>query len=317
METLQPATAPLPSGLVREGSRVSPAAVISFTEGPAADSEGNVYFSDIQNNRIMKLSAKGELVVFREDAGRANGNLLDREGRLVTCEGGEFGPGGRRRLVRADLRTGQVEVLTERFEGKRYNSPNDLAIDTRGNIYFTDPRYGDQSGREMDVEAVYRLDPRGNVRRVLSQPAIQKPNGIAISPDDCKLYLVDSNPLPGGNRKIWAFDLDAEGNPSNQRLVYDFGTGRGGDGMRLDVQGNLWIAAGINVYRGRPGESMDVPAGIYVVSPAGRLLGRIPIPEDTVTNLTYGPPDRKTLYVTAGRNRYQVAIEVEGFVVCR
>ena len=214
--------------------------------------------------------------------------------------------------MRTDIHTGEVTVLAERFEGKRYNSPNDVVVDTKGNIYFTDPRYGDQGGREMDVEAVYRLEPDGRVRRILTQPVIQKPNGIVVTPDDRTLYLIDSNPLPGGNRKVWAFRLDAGGNASEQRLVYDFGTGRGGDGMRIDAQGNLWIAAGINVFRGRPGETMDVPAGIYVVTPQGKLLGRIPIPEDTVTNLAFGPPDRKTLYVTAGRNLYKMRIEVSG-----
>src|SRR5262245_30886438 len=149
MDALQPQNAPLPAGLVPAGTRVTAAAVIAFTEGPAVDREGTVYFSDLQNNRLWRLTAGGALAVFREDAGRANGNLFDREGRLVTCEGAEFGPGGRRRLVRTDLKTGEVTVLTERFEGKRYNSPNDLAIDTHGNIFFTDPRYLDQSGREL------------------------------------------------------------------------------------------------------------------------------------------------------------------------
>ncbi len=313
--TLRPCDASLPAGLVEASSRVSPAAVIAFTEGPAVDLHGNVYFSDIQNNRILRLSAAGELTDFRVDAGRANGNLFDREGRLLTCEGGEFGPGGRRRLVRTDLRTGEITVLTERFEGQRYNSPNDLAIDPWGNIFFTDPRYGDQGGREMSVEGIYRIDTQNHVRRILSQPEIQKPNGIAVTPDGCGLYVVDSNPQVGGNRKIWRFDLSPDGTPSGQRLVYDFGQGRGGDGMRLDVEGNLWIAAGINVPRGRPGETLDVTAGIYVVSAVGSLLGRIPIPEDLVTNLTFGPPDRRTLYVTAGRNLYRMPIRVSGFAV--
>ncbi len=315
LKTFRHVDAPLPLGLVEPGSRVTPAAVIAFTEGPAVDPHGNVFFSDIQNNRILKLANTGELTEFRADAGRANGNLFDREGRLLTCEGAEFGPGGRRRLVRTDMSTGEVAVLTERFESKRYNSPNDLAIDPWGNIFFTDSRYGDQAGREMDVEAVYRLDTAGQVRRILSQPEIQKPNGIAVTADGRGLYIVDSNPQVGGNRKIWCFDLSSDGTPSAQRLVHDFGKGRGGDGMRLDVKGNLWIAAGINVDRGRPGETLEVPAGIYVVKPEGRLLGRVPIPEDTVTNLTFGPPDRRTLYVTAGRNLYRIPIGVSGFAV--
>ncbi len=309
------ASLPLPPGLTEADAQVKPAAVIAFTEGPAVDREGNVFFSDLQNNRILRLSSSGDLSVFREDAGRANGNIFDGEGRLVTCEGAEFGPGGRRRVVRTDLKTGQVTVLTERFEGKRYNSPNDVCLDTKGNLYFTDPRYQDQSGREMDVECVYRIDGSGRVRRILQPPAIQKPNGVALLSDDRTLYVVDSNPEPGGNRKIWSFTLDPEGWPTSQRLVYDFGKGRGGDGMRVDVEGNLWIAAGINVGRGRPGETLEVPAGVYVVHPSGKLLGRIPIPEDTVTNLTFGPPDRKTLYVTAGRNLYRLPIKVAGYVL--
>src|SRR5262245_17839072 len=197
------AALPPPAGLTEPDAQVRPAAVIAFTEGPAVDRAGNVYFSDIQNNRMMRLSASGELSVFREDAGRANGNFFDGEGRLVTCEGAEFGPGGRRRVVRTDLRTGQVTVLTERFEGKRYNSPNDVCIDTRGNIYFTDPLYFEGGSREMD-ECVYRIDARGEVRRILRPPDVQKPNGLAILPDDRTLYVVDSNPEPGGNRKIWS-----------------------------------------------------------------------------------------------------------------
>ena len=119
---LVPATAPLPADLVA-ADQVETAAILAFTEGPAVDLEGNVFFSDIQNNRIMRFSAAGELDVFRADSGRANGNIFDREGRLVTCEGAEFGPGGRRQMTRTDMKTGEVEILTARYEGKRYNSP--------------------------------------------------------------------------------------------------------------------------------------------------------------------------------------------------
>lgn len=313
-DALNPIDAPLPAGMVEPDAYVTPAAIIAFTEGPAVDRDGTVYFSDMRNDRIMKLSPAGELSVFRSPAGRANGNLFDREGRLVTCEGSEFGPGGGRRLTRTDLRTGTVEVLTDRYEGQRYNSPNDLAIDTRGNIYFTDPRYSDSAGHDQDAEAVYRLDTNGTVTRIISQPAIEKPNGIAITPDDRTLYLVDSNPVRGGNKKIWGFDLGAAGRVSNQRLVYDFAPGRGGDGLRVDRQGNLWVAAGI-VFRGYPTVTLDVPAGIYVITPQGQILGRIPIPEDLLTNLTFGPPDGKTLYVTAGATLYRVPITVSGYVL--
>ncbi len=304
----------LPEGLVRE-SGLSTAAFVAFTEGPAVDAEGNVFFSDIANNRIMKRGLDGRLSVWRADSGRTNGNMFDAEGRLVSCEGAEFGDGGRRRVVRTEMRTGAVEVLTERYEGKRYNSPNDLAIDAQGRIYFTDPRYkDDRSDLELDVEAVYRLDPDGRVIRIVQPPSIQKPNGIALSPDNGTLYLVDSSPTPGGNRKIWAFDLSAEGVPSRQRLVYDFSPGRGGDGMKVDVEGNLWIAAGVNRPR-HANESADVPAGIYIVTPAGKLLGRIPVPEDAVTNLAFGGPDLKTLYVVSGKSLFSMQVTVAGHVV--
>jgi gluconolactonase len=304
---------PPPPGLVAEGD-VAQAAFVAFTEGPAVDADGNVFFSDIQNNRIVKRSSDGALSVWRADSGRANGNMFDAKGRLVTCEGAEFGPGGRRRITRTDMRSGVVEVLTERFEGKRYNSPNDLTIDNAGRIYFTDPRYGDKSDLEMKVEGVYRIELDGSVTRLLGQPAIEKPNGITISPDNRTLYIVDSNPTPGGNRKIWAFDISSDGSLSGGRLVYDFAPGRGGDGMRVDVEGNLWIAAG--VYRPRnPNETTDVPTGIYVVTPAGKMLGRIPVPEDVITNLAFGGPDLKTLYIVAGKTLFSTRVNVAGHLV--
>ena len=304
----------LPDALVA-ATHVTTAAYVAFTEGPAVDAEGNVFFSDIVNNRIMKRSADGVLSTWRADSGRANGNMFDAQGRLVTCEGAEFGDGGRRRITRTDMRTGAVEVLTERYEGKRYNSPNDLVIDTQGRIYFTDPRYKeDRSDLEMDVEAVYRLDPDGRAVRVLQQPTVQKPNGITISPDNRTLYLVDSSPTPGGNRKIWAFDLSADGVPSNRRLVYDFAPGRGADGMRTDVQGNLWIAAGISRAR-HADETSDVPPGVYVVAPNGEMLGRIPVPEDSITNLAFGGPDLKTLYIVSGKSLFSIRVNVAGNVV--
>lgn len=310
-----PATAPLPQGLVPPNAQLATAAVIAFTEGPAADADGCVYFSDIINSRIMKLSADGQVSLLRADSGRTNGNLFDQQGRLVSCEGAEFGPGGRRRIVRTDMKTGEVTVLTERYQGKRYNAPNDLAIDSKGRIYFTDPCYGcDRSQLEMDAEGVYRIELDGSVTRVLEQPAIQRPNGIAISPDDRTLHLVDSKPDPGGNRKIWAFDIAGDGRLANQRVVYDFAPGRGGDGMRVDVEGNLWIAAGVNRVR-REGETTDVPTGIYVITPAGKLLGRIPIPEDTVTNLAFGGPRKKTLYVTAGKSLFKIPVNVSGWSI--
>ena len=264
---------------------------------------------------IYRMTPAGAVTVFRADSGRTNGNTFDARGRLLSCEGAEQGPGGRRRIVRTDLATGAVEVLTERYQGKRYNSPNDLCADVHGRVWFTDPFYGDdRSALELDAEAVYRIDPDGAVTRVLSQPQIQRPNGIAITPDARTLYVIDSHGQPGGHRKVWAFDVDAPGNLSHQRLVFDFGRGRGGDGLRLDERGNLWVAAGI-LFPRSAGETADVPPGIYVITPAGQLLGRIPIPEDLCTNLAFGGPDRKTLYVTAGKSIYRIPLAVAGYAL--
>jgi gluconolactonase len=305
---------PLPDGLVAEQTAAAAAAVVCFLEGPAADAEGNVFFSDIAGNRILKMDVKGKVTTFRADSGRTNGNCFDAQGRLISCEGGEQGP-GRRRIVRTDMKTGKVTVLTDKYDGKRYNSPNDCCVDAKGRIWFTDPRYGaDRTDLEMDVEAVYCIDA-GKVKRMLTQKEINRPNGIAVAPDDKTLYVIDSHPKEGGNRKVWAFDLAGDGSLSRQRVVYDFGKGRGGDGMRVDMNGNLWVAAGINKPRGNSGESLDVPAGVYVISPKGKLLGRIPIPEDLITNVAFGGRDRKTLYVTAGKTLYRFPVKVSGHAV--
>lgn len=308
----EPAKAPLPEGLVARDTAVAPAAVVCFLEGPAVDAEGNLFFSDIAGSRILKMDAKGKVSVFREDSGRTNGNTFDAMGRLISCEGGEQGV-GRRRMVRTDMKTGKIEVLTDKYEGKRYNSPNDVVVDTRGRIWFTDPYYGpDRSFLEMDVEGVYRIDTDGKVTRVLDQKRIDRPNGIAITPDAKTLYLIDSHPKAGGNRKVWAFDVNDDGTLGKQRVVYDFGKGRGGDGMRLDRDGNIWVAAGIS-YKRSAGEDTSVPPGVYVISPDGKLRGRIPVGEDLITNLAFGGPDAQTLYITAGKTVYQVRTNVKGY----
>ncbi|MFO0954177.1 MAG: SMP-30/gluconolactonase/LRE family protein, partial [Isosphaeraceae bacterium] len=285
--------------------------------GPAFGADGTLDFSDLIGNKILAMSPAGVVSVFRADSGRTNGNTFDAQGRLISCEGAEQGPGGRRRIVRTDMTTGQVEVLTEMYQGRRYNAPNDVCVDVKGRIWFTDPYYGeDRASLEMGAEAVYRIDPDGKVARVISQPEIERPNGLAITPDAKTLYLIDSNSKPGGNRKVWAFEIADDGTPvkGKQRLVYDFGRGRGGDGMRLDVEGNLWIAAGIAVPR-TSAESADVPPGLYVISPAGQLLGRIPVPEDVITNLAFGGPDRKTVHVTAGKSIFRIPVGVAGYAL--
>ena len=306
----------LPAAVCPEPAAV--ALTLVFTEGPAVDADGAVYFSDIVNNRILRRSPDGSLAVFRQPSHRTNGQTFDRQGRLLHCEGAEFGPGGGRRVTRTDLRTGKYEVLADRVElpdGRvvRFNSPNDICVDGRDRIYFTDPCYGDRTQMEMAIEGVYRIDPSGRVTRILEQPAIERPNGIAVTQDCRTLYVVDSCPMPGGNRKIWAFDLDEGGNPSGQRLVFDFAPGRGGDGMRLDVEGRLYVAAGVRTPRG-PHETAGVPPGVYVISPDGELLGRIPVHEDLITNCAFGGVDGRTLYITAGKTLYQARVAAAGQV---
>jgi gluconolactonase len=304
-----------PEGLVAGDAPASVAARVTLLEGPAFDADGTLYFSDIGGNRIYRMTPAGAVSIFRADSGRTNGNTFDAQGRLLSCEGAEQGPGGRRRIVRTDLKTGASEVLTDRYEGKRYNSPNDIVTDAKGRVWFTDPYYGeDLASLEMGVEGVYRIDPDGSVHRVLGQPTIERPNGLALTPDGRTLYLVDSHGRPGGNRKIWAFEVSDAGALGGQRLVFDFGRGRGGDGVRLDERGNLWVAAGIAIPR-HGGETTDVPPGIYVITPQGKLLGRVPIPEDLCTNLAFGGPDRKTIYVTAGKTIYRVPVTVAGWAL--
>lgn len=303
-----------PAGLVAAGTEATRAALVCFFEGPAVDETGNVFFSDITSNRILKMNAQGEVSVFRSDSGRTNGNAFDAQGRLISCEGFGLGSGGRRRVVRTDMKTGVASVLTERYEGHRYNSPNDLCVDGKGRIWFTDPRYGDRTNMEMEIEGVYRIDPDECVTRVVGQPDVQKPNGIAVAPDGNTLYLADSNDELRGNRRIWAFDVSSSGSLSNRRMLFDFQQGRGADGLRVDMNGNVWAAAGIQKPR-PPGEVTDIPQGVYVISPQGKLLGRVPIPEDYVTNLAFGGPDLKTLYVTAGTSVYKVPVAVPGYAV--
>ncbi len=290
--------------LLEPGAKLETAVSIVFTEGPAADAEGNVYFTEITGSRILKFTPGRGFSVFREPSGRANGLAFDAQGRLVACEGADLG--GNRRMTRTDLATGKIEVLAERYQGKRLNSPNDLDIDPQGRIYFSDPRYGNQAGRELDSEDVYRIELDGKLTRVLTKPDVEKPNGLLVSADGKTLFVADTAAGPATIKK---FDIRPDGSVANGRTHYSFGPGRGADGMAMDVEGNIYAAAGSNT--GSP-ENL---AGIYLISPAGKLLGRIPIPEDAVTNCTFGDADLRTLYITAGKNLYRIRTEKRGYLV--
>ncbi len=285
---------------------VEVATTVAFTEGPTADSAGNIYFSEIMSRRIMRLATDGTVSTYRENSNVANGLLIDAQDRLIACEGAAFSLNGVNvkgtpRVTRTDLKTGKLEVLADSFEGKPLVGPNDLTIDNKGRIYFTD----------MLGSAVYRIDGPGKVTRILNAPAIQKPNGIQISPDDKTLYLVEANNAEGGARLIRAYDLHSDGSVSNMRIHYNFNKGRSADGMSIDSEGNLYASAGLHRTRGTS-ETLDTKCGIYVISPQGKLLNFIPIPEDTITNNTFGGGDLKTLYITAGKTLYKVRTTITG-----
>jgi gluconolactonase len=282
------------------------ATTVAFTEGPTVDREGNVYFTEIINQRILKLSVAGVLSTYRENSNAANGLLIDPQGRLIACEGAAFErPGvrvkGTPRVTRTDLATGQMEVLADSFEGRPLVGPNDVTIDGKGRLYFT----------ELNGAAVYRIDGPGKLARILAAPDVRSPNGIQISPDDRKLYLVEANQAQGGPRLIRSYDLQADGTVRTMRVHYDFSPGRSADGMSIDTQGNLYAAAGMNQLRGTS-ETLDTKTGVYVISPEGKLLKMLPIPEDFITNTAFGGPDMKTLDVTAGKTLYKLRTDVAG-----
>src|SRR4051812_38353183 len=175
-----------------------------FTEGPAEGPDGCVYFSDI-GNRIMRFDPKtGKTAAFRDPSGRSNGLKFDAKGRLVACEGANTGGNRRISITETD---GTVRTLAGTWDGKRFNSPNDLAIDRKGHVYFSDPRYVGDEKREIDTESVYRIDPDGKVTRLITD--VEKPNGMLISPDGKTLYVADSNPK--GARNLLAFALNDDG----------------------------------------------------------------------------------------------------------
>lgn len=264
------------------------------------------------DGHIMRRDRDGNVSVFRKDAG-SNGLAFDRQGRLVICESAQ------RRVTRLEA-DGTLKVLADRFEGKRFNTPNDLTIDCTGRIYFSDPRYGDRSDMELvdsagrNIEGVYRIDADGRVARIITHE-VERPNGLAITPDHKFLFVADNNNnTVGGARKLWRFELKTDGTVdfASRKLIHDWKTTRGPDGMKLDAQGRLFVAAGIN-QPNPPYETAEKPtAGIYVFSPAGELLEFIPIPRDETTNCAFGGGDMKTLFVTAGGSLWSVAVTVAG-----
>jgi gluconolactonase len=281
-------------------------------EGPAWHPKLGVFCSG--NGDLNRIGRDGSVHVFK-GAG-TNGLLFDREGRLLACEP------KLRRVTRIDVRTGKTTVLTDRYEGKRYNTPNDLTLDSKGRIYFSDPRYGDRTGMEQrdaqgrTVEGVYRIDPDGKVTRVLGRE-VERANGVLVSEGDRYLYVADNNNnTAGGARKLWRFDLRPDGGVAagSRKLIYDWGTGRGPDGVKQDRKGRLYVAAGLNRPNPPFEPAKDKKGGIYVLSPEGKLLAFLPVPRDEVTNCSFGGDDLRTLYVTGGGTLYSIRTMTPGRV---
>jgi gluconolactonase len=264
---------------------------------------------------IVRRDLNRNVSVYRKGAG-SNGLMFDRERRLVICEAAS------RRVTRLET-DGHLTVLAERYDGHRFNQPNDLALDSKGRIYFSDPCYGDRSRMEMvdadgkKVEGVYRIDTDGLISRILTHE-VDRPNGLVITPDDRTLFVADNNnDTVGGARKLWRFDLRPDGtvDPSSRTLVHDWGKTRGPDGVKLDTAGRLFVAAGLN-RQNPPFETQEKPtAGIYVFSPSGKLLEMIPIPRDECTNCAFGGGDFKRLFVTAGGTLWSVRVNEPGLTV--
>lgn len=268
----------------------------AFCEGPAVAPDGDVFFTNLRQNRIMRYSpASRSVTVFRENSNGANGQKFDAHGRLTICEAA-LG-----RITRTDLATGESVVLCDHYGGAPIEDVNDLAIDSLGRIYFSS-RPKNQDPSMGNVSAVYRLDPSGSLARLLARPDVQMPNGLAVSTDQTTLYVIDSNGQPGGRRVLDAYALSGAGELAHRRLLHDFAPGRGGDGMCVDQAGNLYVAAGLHAIRKSTAETLDVLPGIHVFSPRGRLLAYRETPEDTVTNCAFGRgASAHTLYVTCGR----------------
>jgi gluconolactonase len=295
-----------------------------WAEGPVYFPEGAyVLCSDIPNNRIMKYSEKdGSFTVFRSPSNYSNGNARDRQGRLVTCEHSVT-----RRVTRTEP-DGSVTVLADSFEGKRLNAPNDIVVRSDNTIWFTDPLFGingewegSRARPEQATTNVYRLAPDGTLAAVITD--LVNPNGLAFSPDERKLYVVEWRGTP--NRSIWSFDVAADGTVGNKTKLIDAADQGALDGFKVDRDGNLWCGWGSNgaleaeprevdgrqVYalRGEP-EQLD---GVMVFNPRGLAIGFIRLPE-RCPNLCFGGPKNNRLYMASSHSLYAFYVEAHGAV---
>ena len=269
-----------------------------WSEGPVWFGDGRyLLWSDIPNNRIMKWEeSDGAVSVFRSPSNYANGNTRDREGRLITCEHDT------RRVTRTEY-DGRITVLAERFEGKPLNSPNDVVCRSDGSIWFTDPPFGilgNYEGHQATPELptnVYRLDPGGAGPTVVAGD-INRPNGLCFSPDESRLYIIEAGLTP---RVIRVYDVSGA-RISNGRTFVTAEPNGTPDGMRVDVDGNLWVGWGMG------SEDLD---GVAIFNPAGRLIGRIRMPE-RVANVCFGGLHRNRLFMAASTSLYSVFVNTVG-----
>ena len=249
----------------------------SFTEGPAADAKGNIFFSDIPNNRIHKWSLNGTLSTFRENSGGSNGLYFDKKGNLLACEGGG------RRLVSIDPQ-GNVTMLVDKYQNKRFNSLNDLWIDPKGGVYFTDPSYGRRDNLEQEGEHVYYLSPdRKKLIRVIDD--MVRPNGVIGTPDGKLLYVADH-----GGKKTFVYKINNDGTLSNKKLFAP----EGSDGMTIDNEGNIYLTTRVVAVYNKKGEKIET----------------IKVPEGPA-NVCFGGPDKRTLFITARTSLYSVRMRVK------
>ncbi|MGQ9454223.1 MAG: SMP-30/gluconolactonase/LRE family protein [Armatimonadota bacterium] len=261
---------------------------LQFTEGPVWSPRNTLFFTDIPANRIYELTRDGQLKIYREPSGNANGLTFDKQGRLIACEHSN------RRVTRTE-KDGTVTVLADRYHGKRLNSPNDVVVKSDGSIYFTDPTYGIKNEeQELDFQGVYLIRPDGQLEILVRD--FKMPNGLCFSPDEKRLYIADSSELA----HIRVFDVNTDGSLSNGR-IFAKTTGPGGpDGMKVDLNGNLYVAG---------------PGGVWIFNPEGKNIHIISTPE-VPANLAWGDEDGKTLYITARTSVYKVRLAVGG-KLCR
>lgn len=295
-----------------------------LTEGVAAAPDGSMYFSEIpfgeDKGMIMRFDPKTKSTsVFARDSHKSNGLMFDANGSLIACEGSD---GGGRALVRWDVKTGERHVLADKYKGKRFNACNDLCIDELGRIYFTDPRYLGTEPRELEHRAVYRRDVDGTIVEVTHE--VEKPNGIAISPDQKTLYVADHNngtdridpaapPPKLGAMKVYAFPLGSDGLVAGpRRTLIDFGDEEGSDGMTVDTEGRIYLASR------RPSRP-----GVLVLDPSGKEVAFIKTgepqpgthaPKGNPSNVDFGiGDDANLLYITVDTSLYRIRLNATGY----